>query len=737
MKEINIEEENKEITNRYKAILRTSYQILTEEDKILIRKALDLAIDAHKNQRRRSGEPYIYHPIAVAHLVANDIGLGATAIASAILHDVVEDTEYTIQDMEDRFGKKIATIISGLTKISGIKEKNISLQAENFRKMLFTLSDDVRVILIKLADRLHNMRTMDAMPRDKQLKISSETLYIYAPLAHRLGLFNIKTELEDLGLKYTEPEEYNFILKKLENSEDEQEKYITDFSNFIKSSLDACNLIYTIKGRTKSIFSIRKKMKNQSVKFEEVYDRFAIRIVYESKAKDEKVNAWRIYSLITDHFQPNPSRLRDWLSSPKTTGYEALHTTVMGPKGKWVEVQIRSSRMDDIAERGYAAHYKYKNAETVENTLDSWLNKVKDTLENNDGDAIDFVNDFKLNLLHNEIYVFTPTGDLKAMPKGATSLDFAFEVHSEVGASCLGAKVNGKLVPLNYKLESGDQVEIITSKNQKPKIDWLDYVVTGKAKTKIKASLNEQKKKIALDGKEILSRKLRHLKVVLDENTTNQIVAFFKLNTSQDLFYKVGIGAIDNKSIKEFVSQREGGFVNFLKKTISRKKTIPKQAIEEDDIKNLDKIVFGNDQESLDYTLASCCNPVQGCDVFGFITINDGIKIHRENCPNAVSLNANYSYRIIKAKWINSKKENFKSIILIKGIDDMGIVNKITNLISSTLKINIKNLSISENAGLFEGKLTLVIHNQIQLNTVIDRIKNIKGVSEVTRVYGD
>jgi len=734
MIEYDLEKESKEIKKKYKAILRTSYQTLTEEEKVLIRKALDLAIDAHKDQRRKSGEPYIYHPIAVAQIVASEIGLGAIAIASAFLHDVVEDTEYTIDDMERIFGKKIATIIDGLTKISGMKDQNISVQAENFRKMLLTLSDDVRVILIKLADRLHNMQTMDAMPRHKQLKISSETLYIYAPLAHRLGLFNIKTELEDLGLKYTEPDDYNRIVKKLEDSKDEQEEYINKFSDFIKNTLDEHGLKYTIKGRTKSIFSIRKKMINQSVSFEEVYDRFAVRIVYDSEVKEEKFNAWKIYSVVTDHFQPNPSRLRDWLSSPKTNGYEALHTTVMGPGGNWVEVQIRSSRMDEIAERGYAAHYKYKHGDTDENALDHWLNMVKETLENPDINAIDFVDNFKLNLFSKEVYVFTPNGDLKSLPKGATTLDFAFEIHTQVGANCLGAKVNGKLVPLNHKLKSGDQVEIITSKNQKPKVDWLDFVKTARAKSKIKAALNDEKKKISIDGKEVLVRKLRHLKVNLDENVVNQLVAYFKLKTSQDLFYKFGIGAIDNKSIKEFVSQRGGGLVSFFRRTITRKPSTV-QTVAKDDDKNYDQLVFGTDHEHLDYTLASCCNPIPGDSVFGFITINEGIKVHKENCPNAISMQANYAYRIMKAKWIDSKEEDFKAILLIKGIDDIGIINKVTKLISSNFNVNIRSINITGDGGLFEGRITITVHNQMQLNLIIKKVKEVNGISNISRIY--
>ena len=734
MVEYDIEKEKKEISRRYKAILRTSYLKLSEDDKVLIRKALDLAIDAHKDQRRKSGEPYIYHPIAVAQIVAKEIGLGAVAIASAFLHDVVEDTDYTLEDMERIFGKTVATIIDGLTKISTIQDQNISVQAVNFRKMLLTLSDDVRVILIKLADRLHNMQTMDAMPRHKQLKIASETLYIYAPLAHRLGLYNIKTELEDLGLKYTEPEAYNEIVKKLEETKEEREEYIKNFSDLIKKSLDAHGIDYTIKGRPKSIFSIRKKMLKQSVSFDEVYDRFAIRIIYKSSEEEEKFTAWKIYSVVTDHFQPNPSRLRDWLSAPKSNGYEALHTTVMGPNGKWVEVQIRSERMNEIAEHGYAAHYKYKHGETEETALDHWLNLVKETLENPDINPNDFVDSFKLNLFSKEIYVFTPKGDLKSLPKGATALDFAFSVHSEVGAKCLGAKVNGRLVPLNHELKSGDQVEIITSKNQKPKADWLDFVVTAKAKSKIKSALNEDRNRISEEGKEILERKLRHLKVTLNDDIINKLVSHFGLKTSQDLFYKVAIGAIDSKKVKEFVASQGSGLVNFFKRKITRKATTA-YTVSDEDAKTYDQLVFGIDEEHLDYKLATCCNPIPGDKVFGFITINDGIKVHKENCPNAVTLQARYAYRIIKAKWIDSRQQDFKAILLIKGIDDIGIVNELTKMISSEFNVSMRSINISSEAGLFEGKITLTVHNQMQLDSIMESIKEMEGISEVKRVY--
>jgi len=547
-----IEEENKEIAKRYKNLLKETYQTLSRSDKLLIRKAFNLSVEAHSNQRRKTGEPYIFHPISVAKIVANEIGLGAVSIVAALLHDVVEDTKYTISDIEQLFGETVARIVSGLTKISSLKkDKDHSIQAENFRKMLLTLHDDVRVILIKVADRLHNMQTMDAMPAHKQVKIASETLYIYAPLAHRLGLYNIKTELEDLGLKYTEPDVYNDIVSKISESKEDQDNYIKTFEKILNKGLSRESFNYQIKGRFKSIFSIRRKMRKQNVSFDEVYDKFAIRIIYEPTSKDEKFDAWKIYSIVTDYFKPNPSRLRDWISQPKSTGYEALHITVVGPEAKWVEVQIRSNRMDEIAEKGYAAHFKYKQGTENENGLDGWLNLLKETLENQSINAVDFVEDFKLNLYAKEIYVFTPNGDLKSLPKGASALDFAFSIHTDIGLKCRGVKVNGKLVPLSHELSSGDQIEVFTTSNNKPNARWLDFVITARARTKIKSALKEQEKKIAEEGKAILVRKLRHLKINFDEKLLNELVVFFKLKTSFDLFFRIGTGAIDNTQLKK------------------------------------------------------------------------------------------------------------------------------------------------------------------------------------------
>ncbi len=737
MTEIDIEKENKAIAQEYKELLRISYQKLTDNDKKLIRKAFDVAVDAHKDQRRKSGEAYIFHPIAVAKIVASEIGLGATSIAAALLHDVVEDTPISVEDIERLFNPKVAQMVEGLTKISLVqKDLNASVQAENFRKMILTLNDDVRVILIKLADRLHNMQTMESMREDKQTKIASETLYIYAPLAHRLGLYNIKTKLEDLGLKYTEPSIYNDILSKIKETKEEQDAYIKDISDILKKSLDEEGIEYTIKGRPKSIYSIRRKMKAQGVSFDEVYDKFALRIVYKSAPHDEKFLAWKIYSIVTDHYRPSPSRLRDWISSPKSTGYEALHITVMGPKGRWVEIQVRSERMDEIAEKGYAAHYKYKNGATEESGLDVWLNLLREALENAETNAVDFVEDFKMNLYSKEIFVFTPKGDIKSLPKGATSLDFAFGIHSEIGIRTRGTRVNGKLVPLNYELKSGDQIEVITSPNQKPTSHWLDYVTTARAKTKIKNVLNEDIKKIGEEGKELLSRKLKHLKINLNDKTINELVNFFKLKTSLDLFYRVGIGAIENQQLKDYAAQKNNTFISFFKNRIKRSNNTPEEEINKPIVStNYDTLVFGKDHDKLDYKFSPCCSPIPGDDVFGFVTVNEGIKIHKSDCPNAIGLQSNYAYRIMTAKWIDSSQEEFKAIIKITGMDSLGLTNQLTKVISNNMHVNIQSISLTTEAGIFEGKVTVVVQNNTILKKLINNIKKIEGIEKVSRVY--
>ena len=726
-----LEEENKAIAREYKELLRISYQTLNDEDKKLIRLAFDTAVDAHKNQRRKSGEPYIFHPIAVAKIVASQIGLDAIAIASALLHDVVEDTDYTIEDMERLFDKTVAHIVEGLTKISSMsRENDISLQAENFRKLLLTMNDDVRVILIKIADRLHNMQTMDSMADYKQAKIASETLYIYAPIAHRIGLYNIKTELEDLALKYTDPERYNSILNKMEESKEEQQEYIEAFTKIVETSLTQQKIDYYIKGRPKSIYSIYRKMESQGVSFEEVYDKFAIRIIYKSEPAEEKFLAWKIYSIVTDHFRPNPTRLRDWISSPKSTGYEALHITVMGPKGKWVEVQIRSERMHEIAEKGYAAHFKYKHGDQKEEGIEMWLNRLQEVFENSEANAVDFVEDFKLNLYSKEIFVFTPNGEIKSLPKGATPLDFAFSIHTGVGLKTRGAKVNNKLVPLNYVLKSGETVEIITAENAKPTKNWLNYATTAKARSKIKNALKEETKAVAAEGKEILVRKLKQLKVTLNEEVMNELVSYFKTKTSLDIYYQAGTGEISNQMLKEFVSHRTSFFGLFKNKVVKKTTDEP---IYSPNV-HYDSIVFGKEEESLDYTFSKCCNPIPGDPIFGFVTINEGVKVHKKTCPNAISMQSNYAYRIIQAKWVKSDERDFKVSLRISGIDRDGLISDISKVILDSKFVKLTNINIDTEGNVFSGKVSISINNNATLKKLMQDIKNIKGVDKVNRL---
>ena len=730
---IDEEVENKEIAKQYKELLRISYLQLSRADKSLIRLAFNTAVDAHKDQRRKSGEAYIFHPIAVAKIVASEIGLDATSIAAALLHDTIEDTEYTLDDIERLFGNTVAKIVHGLTKISHLKkDTDISFQAENFRKMLLTLNDDIRVIIIKIADRLHNMQTMDSMPDYKQVKIASETLYIYAPLAHRIGMYNIKTELEDLSLKYTEPQRFSAIKDKIEESQEEQNVYIKAFSNFLKASLDQEKLDYFIKGRSKSIFSIHKKMQKQNINYEQVFDKFAIRIVYASDPKDEKFLAWKIYSIVTDHFTPNTTRLRDWISAPKSNGYESLHITVMGPNNKWVEVQIRSQRMHEIAEKGYAAHYRYKQGDEKDSGIDVWLNRLQEVLESKDSNAVDFVENFKLNLYAEEIFVFTPQGELKSLPQGSSALDFAYAIHTEVGSKTRGARVNGKLVPLSRKLKSGDSIEIITSENSKPTANWLDYVITSRARNKIRASLNEEKKIIAEDGREILNRKLKHLRITLSEKSLRQLVIYFKVNSSLDLFYRVGLGTIDNRKLKEFATTYNNTFLNFFKKRLRSNQS---QRITESKefVSRYDKLVFGKEREELPYKLSPCCNPIAGDKVFGFVTINEGIKVHKNNCSNAVSLQSNFAYRIVPAWWIDSSEQEFTAEMVLTGFDQKGLVNEVTRIISNSSNVDIKKINFYTDEELFKGILTIRVNNKDNLRRLKQQLLKINGIEKVSR----
>ena len=727
---MDIELENKMILNAYRGVLRSIKSNRSKEETKFIRKAFNVASKAHQSMRRKSGEPYIFHPLAVARICADEIGLGPTSIVCALLHDTVEDTNITLNDIESNFGNKVRNIIDGLTKISGEFDFTSSTQAENFKKMFLTIPDDVRVILIKLADRLHNMRTLDSMKEIKKLKIASETAYLYAPLAHRLGLYSIKTEMEDLSFKFTYPKEYNLIKNKLEKTKAVRDRYIQKFSHPIKKELDKQGFRYKLKARTKSIPSIHRKMKDKGVDFEEVFDVFAIRIILDSP--EEKADCWKVYSVVTDFYIPNPERLRDWISYPKQNGYESLHTTVMSPTGKWVEVQIRSRRMDDIAEKGLAAHWRYKEGPDKNTGFDKWISEIREIMENKDSNTSDFLDDFKTNLYSDEIYVFTPKGDLFTLPKNATALDFAFSVHTDVGISCIGAKVNSKLVPLSYVLKSGDQIEILTSKKQIPKEAWLDFVITSKAKSKIKQTLKEEKKKLAINGKEILERKLNALKLNFSENNLKIILKHYHFKEHTEFFFQIAQGTVDLSKIKE-INHKSGQLYISSSITKSIKNTF--ESLVQRVRGNENEIIIGEGADpNLDYKLAPCCNPLPGDQVFGFITINDGIKIHRNNCPNARQLRANYAYRILAANWKDYKRDAFITGLKFIGIDNVGLVKELTTIISDLEKVNMKSLNFDSKDGVFEGNIMLYVYDKNHLENLIRKLRNIEGIEKVVRM---
>jgi GTP pyrophosphokinase len=732
---MNEEEEKKEILRKYRALLRALKPKLKPGSKEQIRVAFEIAAEAHKTTRRKSGEPYILHPLAVAMICVEEIGLGVRSTICALLHDTVEDTDVTLEMIEREFGSEIAKIVDGLTKISNVLDANSSQQAENFKKILLTLTDDPRVILIKLADRLHNMRTLESMKREKQLKIASETVYVYAPLAHRMGLYNIKTEMEDLAMKYMEPDSYRYIAERLANTKRERTRYINDFIRPIKEKLILGKFDFEIYGRPKSIHSIWNKMKKKGVSFEEVYDLFAIRIILNSPPEHEKEDCWKVYSLVTDEYNPSTERLRDWLSNPKNNGYEALHTTVMGPHGKWVEVQIRTKRMNDIAEKGLAAHWKYKEGATEENRFDKWFQQIRDMLASQDTNSVDFLQDFKVSFLAEEIYVYSPKGDIKMLPSGASALDFAFAVHTAIGEKCIGAKVNHKLVPIGHKLRSGDQVEIITSTKQKPKSEWLKLVVTTKAKSKIKDSLKEEKRKTAEEGKNILSRKLDGMGVPMNQTNQEEIASYYKLNSTLDLLYDIAVKKIDLKELREFHVLGDRILPPKIIKPPAeeRHETLPRKENKKDN----ELIIFGESSDKIMYTLANCCKPIPGDDVFGFVTQGEGLKIHRTNCPNAARLLANYGHRVVKTKWVKNKEISFLTGIKIIGLDDVGVINKITNLISGTLKININALTIEAKEGLFEGNVKVYVHDKDELDELVISLKELPGIESVERFDAD
>ncbi len=727
---LNEEQEKKLILREYRSLLLGLKSRIKPGDRKLIRQAFEMAAEAHRNMRRKSGEPYILHPLAVARICVEEIGLGVRSTICSLLHDTVEDTDIGLDDVQRDFGNEIAKIVDGLTKISTVVDVNASQQAENFRKILLTLTDDPRVIIIKLADRLHNMRTLDSMKSEKQLKVSSETVYVYAPLAHRMGLYNIKTEMEDLAMKYLEPEAYKEIARKLSETKKERSRYINEFIKPLNEKLETGEFNFEIFGRPKSIHSIWNKIKKKEVAFEEVYDLFAIRVILDSAPEKEKEDCWKVYSMITDEYTPSPERLRDWLSNPKSNGYEALHTTVMGPYGKWVEVQIRTKRMNEIAEKGLAAHWKYKEGGGDESRFDKWFNQIREVLTTHDTDSIDFLQDFKTSFLAEEIYIYTPKGDVKMLPVGTTALDFAFAVHSEVGSKCIGAKVNHKLVPISHKLRSGDQVEIITSNKQKPSEDWLNFVVTAKARTKIKDSLKEEKRSIADEGKYTLQRKIEGLGVAMNGHNIDEIVNFYKLNSHLELFYQIAIKNIDLKELKEFkVSGDKLDAPKPLKPLPEPKFDLP-QALPK---KDTELIIFGESSDKIMYNLANCCKPIPGDDVFGFVTTGKGLTIHRNNCPNAAKLLSQYGHRIVKTKWAKNKEISFLTGLKIIGMDDVGVVNKITSIISGDLRINISAITIESKEGVFEGTIRLFVHDKEELEELVVRLKSLNGIQSVDR----
>ncbi len=723
------DQERRLILREYRALLRSLKPKLKTGDKELVRIAFEMSADAHKTMRRKSGEPYILHPLAVARICVEEIGLGVRSTICALLHDTVEDTDITLEDIEREFGNEIARIVDGLTKISNVIDVNASQQAENFKKILLTLTDDPRVILIKLADRLHNMRTLDSMKREKQLKISSETVYVYAPLAHRMGLYNIKTELEDLAMKYLEPEEYKEIARKLSETKRERSRYINEFIKPLKEKLEKGNFQFEIYGRPKSIHSIWNKMRKKGVAFEEVYDLFAIRIILNSQPEREKEDCWKVYSMITDEYTPSPERLRDWLSNPKSNGYEALHTTVMGPQGKWVEVQIRSKRMNEIAEKGLAAHWKYKEGAGDESRFDKWFQQIREVLNTADNDSINFLQDFKTSFLAEDIYVYTPKGDVKMLPVGSTALDFAFAIHSAIGVQCIGAKVNHKLVPISHKLRSGDQVEIITSSKQKPSEDWLNIVVTAKARSKVKDALKEEKRKIADEGKYIVQRKLENFGASYNQHNIDVLTAYYKFNSSLDLFYQVAVKNVDLKELNEFhlLGDRLEPPKPVKPATETKTESIPAPR------KDAELIIFGESSDRIVYTLANCCKPIPGDDVFGFVSTGKGLTIHRTNCPNAAKLLSNYGHRVVKTKWAKNKEISFLTGIRIVGLDDVGVVNKITNLISGELRLNINAITIEAKEGMFEGNIKIYVHDKEELDELVKRLKQLSGIHSVDR----
>ncbi len=742
MFEIDPEREKREIIRRYRDVLQALPANTTLKEKRLIRKAFNLAVDAHKNVRRKNGDPYIYHPLEVARIAAEEIGLGVTAVICALLHDVVEESDYTLDYIEQIFSSTVRYIVDGLTKIEDLPEAETpSLQAENFRKVIISLSQDIRVILVKLADRLHNMRTLDAMVPKTQMKIAAETRFIYAPLALRLGLYRIKSELEDLSLKYIEPEVYQTITKKLEETKAGRERFIQEFVLPVKESLGRQGIRYEISGREKSVHSIWAKMKEKEIPFEEVYDVFAIRIVIDSESDEEKVDCWRVYSIVTDHYRPQQNRLRDWISTPKANGYESLHITVMSKAGQWVEVQIRTRRMDDIAERGYAAHWKYKengNSDKL-TTLDRYLLRIRDLLKTSEPNALTFLDDFKLNLFSDEIFVYTPKGELRTLPVNSSTLDFAYAIHSEIGNQCIAAKVNYKLVPLHHKLTTGDQVEIITSKKQKPREEWLKWVVTARAKLQIKESLREDRKQFSTQGKEMLEAYFRTLNIEFTKYNINKFMEYVGINSTIDLFYLVARGDITQKDVRNCcVDHHKPGIFDILTRPFAKSRSVdpkPLGKLIAEKIKSTpEALLLGDDFSSVNYTISKCCNPIPGDDVVGFITPPGSISIHRTNCQEAVQMSSKFGNKIVKTKWKSSEAITFLAGLKISGIDRPGLLLDIVNVISGKHKINIKSFILDSSGEFWQTTLMVYVQDTNMLKLVSDDLKKLDAVRTVSRI---
>jgi len=720
----------KQVRAQYRALVKSATEHGADKDDLaLIKKAFKVASDAHKDVRRKSGEPYITHPLAVAQIVSHEIGLGPQSIAAALMHDVIEDSEYTREDLDHLFGANVAYIVEGLTKIQGIFDMQTSMQSENFRKLLVSISDDVRVVLIKMADRLHNMRTLNSMSHAKQLKIASETLYIFAPLAHRMGLYSFKQEFEDLSLKYLEPEVYQELQEKMNEAEELDGGYLERFSHSLEDLLHSEGFYFSMKRRTKGIYSIRRKMQNQNVPFEEVYDKYAVRIILDSSANREKADIWRVYSLITAIYRPNPRRLRDWVTTPKANGYESLHITVMGPEGHWIEIQIRSKRMDDQAERGFSAHWRYKEDGSGSAALDSWIERIRDVVEGQPDNAVEFVDNFKLQLFSDEIFVFTPQGKMVTLPKRATPLDFAFEIHTDLGMKTLGAKVNGQLVSLGHALQNGDQVQIISSDTQIPQDSWLDWVVTPKAKSKLRAYFRDRLRSQETEGKEKLTRLLKRANLELNQSTTQRMLNFYALRTPKELYLKFGKGELDSDRLRDFLREDSGGFYQYI---LRRFRPKSKEGSIKEVSTSANLVLFGPDEVVLEYKLAPCCRPIQGDSIFGFIE-DSGIEVHRTDCRHAVKLQGQFAERVIKSVWNRGSRQGFNAVLRFSGIDSKGLILKVTKVISSDMQIDIRAFHIDGSEGVFQGTVSVHVADRSHLTDLVQRLKSVKGVERVDR----